>query len=66
MQLFIQRVYARDCSLNNNGVIHPEPICAAAERLSFPLLRKVLFPPAQKRGMVKFPGKGHFERATTG
>ena len=24
MQLFIQMVYARDCYLNNNGVIHPE------------------------------------------
>ena len=26
MQLFIQMVYARDCNLNNNGVIHPETI----------------------------------------
>ena len=26
----------------------------------------VVFPPAQKRGMVKFLGKGHFKRATTG
>ena len=26
----------------------------------------VVFPPAKKRGMVKFPGKGHFKRATTG
>ena len=40
MQLFIQRVYARDCNLNNNGVIHPETICAAAECPIFPLLRK--------------------------
>ena len=40
MQLFIQRVYARDCILNNNGVIHPETICAAAECPTFPLLRK--------------------------
>ena len=31
MQLFIQMVYARDCYLYNNGVIHPETICAAAE-----------------------------------
>ena len=31
MQLFIQRVYARDCNLSNNGEIHPETICAAAE-----------------------------------
>ena len=31
MQLLIQRVYAHDCNLNNNGVIHPETICAAAE-----------------------------------
>ena len=44
MQLFIQRVYAQDgnlnnngrvyaqdCNLNNNGVIHPETICAAAD-----------------------------------
>ena len=31
MQLFIQMVYARDCYLNNNGVIHPETICAAEE-----------------------------------
>ena len=37
---FIQRVYARDCYLNNNGVIHPETICAAAECPTFPLLRK--------------------------
>ena len=40
MQLFIQRVYARDCNLNNNGVIHPETICAAAECPTFPLLCK--------------------------
>ena len=42
MQLFIQmvHVYARDCNLNNNGVIHPETICAAADRPSFPLLRR--------------------------
>ena len=40
MQLLIQMVYARDCYLNNNGVIHPETICAAAEWPSFPLLRK--------------------------
>ena len=40
MQLFIQRVYARDCNLNNNGVFHPETICAAAECPTFPLLRK--------------------------
>ena len=31
MQLFIQMVYARDCDLNNNGVIHPEKNCAAAK-----------------------------------
>ena len=31
MQLFIQMVYARDCNLNNNSVIQPETICAAAE-----------------------------------
>ena len=31
MQLFIQMVYARDCNLNNNGVIHSETICAVAE-----------------------------------
>ena len=31
MQFFIQMVYARDCNLNNNGVIQPETICAAAE-----------------------------------
>ena len=29
MQLFIQMVYARDCNLNDNGVIHPEIICEA-------------------------------------
>ena len=40
MQLLIQMVYARDCYLNNNGVIHPETICADAEWPSFPLLRK--------------------------
>ena len=40
MQLSIQRVYARDCNLNNNGVIHLETICAAAECPTFPLLRK--------------------------
>ena len=40
MQLFIQRVYAQDFNLNNNGVIHPETICAAAECPTFPLLRK--------------------------
>ena len=26
----------------------------------------VVFPPAPKKGMVKFPGKGHFKRAKTG
>ena len=31
MQLFIQRVYAQDCNLNNNGAIYPETICAAGE-----------------------------------
>ena len=40
MQLFIQMVYARDCNLNNSGVIHQETICAVAERPSFPLLRR--------------------------
>ena len=40
MQLFIQMVYARDCNLNNNSVIQPETICAAAEWPSLPLLRK--------------------------
>ena len=40
MQLFIQRVYARDCNLNNNGVIYTETICAAAELPSLSLLRK--------------------------
>ena len=40
MQLFIQRVYARECNLNDNGEIHPETICAAAECPTFPLLRK--------------------------
>ena len=40
MQLFIQRVYARDCNLDYNGVIHTETICAAAECPTFPLLRK--------------------------
>ena len=40
MQLFIQRVFAQDCNLNNNGGIHPETICAAAECPTFPLLRK--------------------------
>ena len=40
MQLFIQKVYAQDCNLNNNSVIHPETICAAAECPTFPLLRK--------------------------
>ena len=42
MQSFIQRVYAQDCNLNNNGVIPPETICAAAECPTFPLLRKGL------------------------
>ena len=27
---------------------------------------KIVFPPAPKKGMVKFPGKGHFKRAKTG
>ena len=40
MQLFIQMVYARDCNLNNNSVIRPETICAAAEWPSIPLLRR--------------------------
>ena len=31
MQLFIQRVCARLRNMNNNGEIHPETICAAAE-----------------------------------
>ena len=31
-------VYARDCNLNNNGVIHPETICASAKWPSFPSL----------------------------
>ena len=26
----------------------------------------LVFPPAPKKGMVKFPGKGHFKRAKTG
>ena len=26
----------------------------------------LVFPPAPKKGTVKFPGKGHFKRATTG
>ena len=26
----------------------------------------VVFPLAPKKGMVKFPGKGHFKRVTTG
>ena len=26
----------------------------------------LVFPPAPKRGMVKFPGKGHFKHAKTG
>ena len=26
----------------------------------------IVFPPAPKKGMVKFPGKGHFKRAKTG
>ena len=26
----------------------------------------IVFPPAPKKGMVKFPGKGHFKRVTTG
>ena len=38
MRLFIQRVCARLCNLNNNGVIHPETICAAAECLFFALV----------------------------
>ena len=29
-------------------------------------LHELVFPPAPKKGMVKFPGKGHFKRATTG
>ena len=29
--IVFRMVYARDCNLNNNGVIHPETICAAAE-----------------------------------
>ena len=37
MHLFIQRVFAQDCNLNDNGVIHPETICAAAECPAFPL-----------------------------
>ena len=40
MQLFIQRVCARLCNLNNNAVIHLETICAAAECSSFPLFPK--------------------------
>ena len=31
MQLFIQRLYERDCNLNNNGEIHPETSWAATE-----------------------------------
>ena len=27
---------------------------------------RLVFPPAPKNGMVKFPGKGHFKRAKTG
>ena len=40
MQLFILRVCARLCNLNNNGEIHPETICAAAECPSFALVPK--------------------------
>ena len=30
------------------------------------LLAPIVFPPAPKKGMVKFPGKGHFKGVTTG
>ena len=40
MQLFIQKVCARLCNLNNHGVIHTETICAAAELPSFPIVPK--------------------------
>ena len=34
------RVCARLCNLNNNGVTHPETICAAAEGPSFAFVPK--------------------------
>ena len=34
MQLFIQRVNAQDCNLNNNGVIHPETILQFVQQRS--------------------------------
>ena len=40
MHLFIQNVCIRLCKLNNNGVIHPETVCAAANSPSFPLVLK--------------------------
>ena len=35
------------------------PVTASREAM-------VVFPPAPKKGMLKFPGKGHFKRATLG
>ena len=40
MNITQKMVYARDCNLNNNGVIHPETICAAADNRPSLLLRR--------------------------
>ena len=40
MELFIQNVCIRLCKLNNNGVINPETVCAAADSPPFPLVPK--------------------------
>ena len=60
MQLFIQRVYAQGCNLNNNGVFYPETICAAAEctsieKFNVKLLCIELHLPCSENKQIRMP-----------
>ena len=59
MQLFIQRVYAQDCNLNNNGVIHT----AAAECPTYPL-RNTSIEKNQRQAPVWLPSCNENSKAT--
>ena len=60
-------MYAQDCNLNSNGVIHPETICAAAECPTFPLLRKgyTSIEKNQRQAPVWLPSCNENSKATT-
>ena len=40
--------------------------CFIQVKPPFLVVEGIVFPPVPKKGMVKFPGKGHFKRVTTG